>query len=55
MLMKCHHHLHPLVKILNSFVDQGRHEYCTLNIFEQTTSTNEPTRELVNKEVFIFK
>jgi hypothetical protein len=26
-----------------------------LNIFEQTASTNEPTRELVDKEFLIFK
>ncbi len=55
MLMKCHHHLNPLVKFKSSFVDQRLDEDCTLNIFEQTASTNEPTRELVDKEFLIFK
>ncbi len=37
MLLKCHHHLHPLSK--NVIVDQGVDEYCSFDIFEMTSST----------------
>jgi hypothetical protein len=47
MLVKCHEHLHPLVSLDNNFIDQ--------NIFEQTVSTNEPTEELVKRELLVFR
>jgi hypothetical protein len=43
MLIKCHEHVHPLVKSNRNFVDQYIFDQdCNLDIFEQTTSTNEP-------------
>jgi hypothetical protein len=55
MLLKCHHHLHPLAEVENVFVNISVDEDCSLDIFEQTTNTSEPTKELVNKELVIFK
>jgi len=45
MLLKCYH-LHPLFE--NANVDQGVDENCNLEIFELTTNTNEPMKELVS-------
>jgi hypothetical protein len=36
MLLKCYHHLHLLSK--NANVDRGVDKYCSLDIFEMTTS-----------------
>jgi hypothetical protein len=51
MLLKCYHHLHPFFG--NDIVDQGVDacvdEDCNLDTFEMITSTNEPTKKLVNK------
>jgi hypothetical protein len=55
MLLKCHHHLHPLTEAENVFVNISVDEDCSLDIFEQTTNTSEPTKELVNKEFLFFK
>ncbi len=46
MLLKCYHHLHSLFE--NAIVDQGFYEDCNLDIFEMTTSTNEPTKEFAS-------
>ncbi len=54
MLLKCYYHLHLLSE--NVIVDQdGVDEHYNLDIFEMTTSTNEPMKEVVNKEFYIFK
>jgi hypothetical protein len=37
------------------FVNISVDEDCNLDIFEQITNTSEPTKELLNKEFFIFK
>jgi hypothetical protein len=37
------------------FVDQIVDENCSLDIFQWTTSTTEPTKELVIRELLIFK
>jgi hypothetical protein len=56
VVVKCHEHLHLLVKSKRNFVDQNIFdEDCSLDIFEQTTSTNEQAEELVKRELFIFK
>jgi hypothetical protein len=55
MLLKCHHHLHPLAKSKSVFTNNGVYEDCNLDIFEQIANTNEPTKELVNTELLIFK
>ncbi len=53
MLVKCHEHLHPS---MISFVDKDDFDHdCNLDKNEQTTSTSEPTKELVKKEVLIFR
>jgi hypothetical protein len=49
MLLKCYHHLHPLFG--NVVVDQGVDEDYSLDTFEMTTSTSEPTKKLVNREL----
>ncbi len=56
MLVKCHEHLHPLVRLHKNCVDQDIFEQdCSLDIFEQNTSTSEPTEELVKKELLVFR
>ncbi len=47
--------MHPLAKVESVFVNISVDDDCSLDIFEQTTNTSEPTKELVNKELFIFK
>jgi hypothetical protein len=53
MLFKCYHHLHPLSE--NVIVDQSVDEYCSFDIFEMTSSTNELAKKLVNKKILIFR
>jgi hypothetical protein len=55
MLLKCHHHLHPLAEFESVFVNINVDEDWSLDIFEQTNNTSEPTKKLVNKELFVFK
>jgi hypothetical protein len=55
MLLKGYYHLHPFVDFERSVVDETIEEDMNLDIFEMTTNTREPTRELVNKELLIFK
>jgi hypothetical protein len=40
-----------LTEAENVFVNISVDEDCSLDIFEQTTNTSEPTKELVNKEM----
>ncbi len=54
MFLKCYYHLHPLVEY-EKVVDEKVEEDMSLNIFEMTTNTSEPTMELVNKKLLIFK
>jgi hypothetical protein len=49
MLLKCHYHLHPLVEFERGVVDQKVEKDNSLDIFEMTTSTNEPTTKLTNR------
>jgi hypothetical protein len=55
VLLKCYYHLHTLVEYERGFVDQKVREDMSLDIFEMITNTSEPTMELVNKELFIFR
>jgi hypothetical protein len=56
MLVKCHEHLHPLVRLDTNYVNQDIFEQdCNLNIFEQTTNTSEPVEELVKMELLVFR
>jgi hypothetical protein len=47
--------LHPLVESKRGVVDQRVEEDKSLDIFEMTTNTSEPTMELVNKKLLILK
>ncbi len=56
MLVKCHEHLHPLVRLDWNCVNQNIFQQdCSLDIFEQIASTSEPTKELMKRELLIFK
>jgi hypothetical protein len=55
MLLKCYYHLHPLVEYERGVVDQRVEKDRSLDIFEMTTNTSEPTIKLVNKELLIFR
>ncbi len=55
MLLKCHHHLHPLAESKSVFTNIGVDEDCNLDIFEQIANTSEPTKELVNMKLLIFR
>jgi hypothetical protein len=55
MLLKCYYHLHPLVKYERGVVDQRVEEDKSLDIFEIIINTSEPTMELVNRDLLIFK
>jgi hypothetical protein len=55
MLLKCYYHLHQLVEYERGVVDQRIEEDRSLDIFEMTTNTSEPTTKLVNRELLIFK
>jgi hypothetical protein len=52
---KCYYHLHLLVEFKRGVVDQNVEDDMNLDIFELITSTSEPTTELVNKKLLIFK
>ncbi len=54
MLLKCYHHLHPMIEIIGC-VDQIEDEDFCLDIFQQITSTSEPSKELVTRVLLIFK
>ncbi len=50
MLVKCHEHLHPLVRLDRNYADQDIFEQdYNLDIFEQTTSISELVEELVKR------
>jgi hypothetical protein len=55
MLVKCYYHLHPLVDNKNTFAKEGFIENCNLNIFDMNANTSEPTKELINRELLIFR
>ncbi len=54
MLLKCYRHLHPMANCEIGFVNQRIDENQGLEIFEMTTNTSEPIKDLVNKELLIF-
>jgi hypothetical protein len=55
MFFKCHYHLRSLVGYERHVVDERVEKDMSLDIFKMTSSTSEPTRELVNRELLIFK
>jgi hypothetical protein len=54
MLIKCHDHLHHVSKCKLGYANPMVKD-CNLDIFEQTISTNELMKELVDKTLQIFK
>jgi hypothetical protein len=54
VFIKCHHHFYPLVKFKRGIVDQRVEEDRSLDIFEMTNKTNEPTTKLIVKELLIL-
>ncbi len=48
MFFKCYYHLHPLTEFEKDVIDQRFEKDNNLDIFEMTTSTSEPTMELIN-------
>jgi len=54
MLVKCYYHLHPLVD-KNTFAKEGFIENCSRNIFDMNASTSEPTKELIDRKLLIFR
>ncbi len=54
MILKCYHHLQPMTKSIGC-VDQIIDKDYSLDIFQQIASTNEPTHELVTRELLIFR
>ncbi len=54
MILKRYHHLHPVTKSIGC-VDQIIDEDYNLDIFQQIASTSEPTKELVTRELLIFR
>ncbi len=46
--------LYPML-FENATIDQDVDEDCSLNIFEMIASTNEPTKEVVNRKLLILK
>jgi len=55
MFLKCYYHLHLLVETKRGFVEQRVEEEKSLDIFEMIASISEPTIQLVNKKLLIFK
>jgi hypothetical protein len=55
MFLKCYYHLHPLIEFEWGVVNQRIKKDKSLDIFEMIVNTNEPTTELVNRELLIFR
>ncbi len=55
MFFKCYYHLHPFTEFGRDVVDQRFEEDNSLDMFEMTTNTSEPSMELTNKRFLIFK
>jgi hypothetical protein len=54
MFLKCYHHLHLMTKFIGC-VDQTSDENSSFDIFQHIVLTSEPSKELVTKELLIFK
>ncbi len=52
MLLKCYHHLHPVIKFVGC-VNQKIDEGYSLDVFQQIAFTFEPTKEFITKELLI--
>jgi hypothetical protein len=54
MFLKCYHHLHRMTKFVGC-VAQTSDENSSLDILQHIVSTSEPSKELVTKELLIFR
>ncbi len=54
MFLKCYHILHAMAKF-GPMANMQINEESSLDIFEMSTKISEPTKELVNKELLMFK
>jgi hypothetical protein len=52
---KCYYHLHLLVKAKKGIIDLKVKKDKSLEIFEMTINTSEPTTKLINSELLIFR
>ncbi len=55
MVLKCYHYLHSMIEFKFGCVDQTIDINSNLDFFEQIPSTNELTKQLVTKELLIFR
>jgi hypothetical protein len=55
MFLKCYHHLHHVVDCEIESIDHKFYENCNLNMFEMIVNTSELIKELVNRDLLIFK
>lgn len=55
MLLKCHHHLHPMTKFEVDYTNQRIDEDCNIDVFKKAMNTSEPMKELIAKKLLIFK
>jgi hypothetical protein len=55
MLLKYHHHSHPLAKFESGIIDKGVYVDYNLDIIKMTTSTCKSTKKLVNSQFLICK
>jgi hypothetical protein len=54
MVLRCYHILHPTAKFGHVANMQFKEE-SSLDIFEMSHSSSEPTKEVVNKELMMFR
>jgi uncharacterized protein YbbC (DUF1343 family) len=54
MFLKCYHIFHPMAEF-GRIVDMQIDEKNSLDIFEMFIRTTEPTKEVVNKELLMFR
>jgi hypothetical protein len=54
IFLKCYHYLHPMIESIGC-VNQTFDRDFNLDIFRQTASTSEPSKELVTRELVIFR
>jgi len=54
MLLRCYHILHLTIEF-ELMENMQTYEENSLDIFEMYVGTNEPTKEVVNKELLMFK
>jgi hypothetical protein len=54
MFLKWYHHLHPMIESIGRG-DQTIDEDCSWDLFQQIASISKPAKELVTRELLIFR